>query len=86
MSNPYGTFHVVFYEPNPGGAYDPAELRDLDIEAAITIPSVGDYVYDTRAGKLPIAYKVKSRHFDPAGGRVGVVIEQVDQVENSPFL
>lgn len=78
--------YVVFYVPNPGGAYDPAEMRDMDMEAAVTVPAVGDFVYDRPRGELPVAYRVVSRHFDPAGKRVGVIVEQVEEVKNSPFM
>ncbi len=78
--------YVVFYVPNPGGAYDPAEMRNMDMEAAATVPAVGDFVYERMQGELPVAYQVKSRHFDPAGKRVGVIVERVEEVENSPFL
>ena len=83
---PAEPLYVVFHVPNPGGAYDPVGMRDMDMEAAATVPAVGDFVYDTRTGELPVAYQVKSRHFDPAGKRVGVIVERVQEVENSPFM
>ncbi|SER48957.1 hypothetical protein SAMN04490244_101239 [Tranquillimonas rosea] len=78
------TLHVVFFVPNPGGEEHPQPMRDMDMEPT-NIPSVGDYVYSPQ-GDLPVAYRVKSRHFDPAGKRVGVVVERVQEVEDSPFL
>lgn len=83
---PVDPLYVVFYVPNPGGAYDPAEMRNMDMEAAATVPSVGDFVYDSVPGELPVAYRVLARHFDPAGKRVGVIVEEVENVENSPFI
>lgn len=77
---------VVFYVANPGGAYDPAEMRDMDMPAAVTVPMVGDYVYDQTPGEIPVAYRVLARHFDPSNKRVGVIIEEAFNVENSPFI
>lgn len=78
--------YVVFYVPNPGGAYDPAEMRGMDMPAAAAVPMVGDFVYDRVSGELPVAYRVLARHFDPQGQRVGVIVEPVENVENSPFI
>lgn len=77
---------VVFYVIDSGGNYDPAEMPELDMEAATTIPAVGDFVYDMPHRNKPIAYRVVSRHFDPKGRRVAVVTEEVSEVDNSPFL
>ena len=83
--NPVEPLYVVFYVPNPGGAYDPAEMRNMDMPAAGEVPMVGDFVHDEVPGELPVAYRVIARHFDPAGKRVAVIVEEAGNVENNPF-
>lgn len=77
---------VLFEKPNPGGAYNPVEIPGMRMESAASVPAVGDYVYDVTSGDLPVPYRVSSRHYTPAHNQVIVIIEEVENVENCPFI
>lgn len=70
-------FHVRAFVDNPGGAYDPAPIHDFDTDTAIeaVIPMVGDYLmwYDASP-----TYKVIARHFDYAGERCALEVEETE--------
>lgn len=82
----HSQINVRFYMSNPGGAYDSVELHDLDMINAAVVPVVGDLVCENIRMPDAQAYRVVSRHFDPQNVRIGIMVEKVEAVEDSPFM
>lgn len=70
---------------NPGGAYDPAPLEQLDMPA-YCMPAVGDFVFDTPPGRqVNKVYRVVERHFDPNRDMIVLIVEIAPQPAVSYF-
>ena len=82
----HSEINVRFFMSNSGGVYDPVELYDLDMINAAVVPVVGDFVYENLRMPDAQAYRVVSRHFDPQSVRIGIMVEKVEAVENSPYM
>ncbi len=79
----HSALNVRFFIANPGGRHDPVGLPGLNMIKVSVAPIVGEFVYGNVRSHETQAYRVVSRHFDPQGARVGILLEPV---ENSPFL
>lgn len=82
----HSAINVRLFIANPGGRHDPVGLPGLDMIKVSVAPLVCDFVYEKVRSHETQAYRVVSRHFDPQGARVGILLEPVEAVENSPFL
>ncbi|WP_147115119.1 hypothetical protein [Tateyamaria sp. syn59] len=85
IATDHTTLNVRFFLSRPGQTDHPAELPELDMYSATTIPAIGDLVHSDIRSPAAAAYQVISRHFDPANRRVGVIVEEVRAPEHSPF-
>ncbi|WP_423212647.1 hypothetical protein [Paracoccus yeei] len=75
------------YINNPGGAYDPAPLPELDTPVAC-MPAVGDLIFDAASGRHPAerVYRVVERQFEPVAYRVALIVEEVEAPAVTPFV
>jgi len=71
---------------NPGMAYDPAPLPDLDMPVSC-MPNVGDLIFDAERGRAADKiYRVISRHFVPNRYLVALIVEEAGTPDVSPFV
>ncbi|MDO5370569.1 hypothetical protein [Paracoccus sp. (in: a-proteobacteria)] len=71
---------------NPGGAYDPAPLPDLDVPAGF-MPAVGDYLFDAPPrGLVERVYRVTERHYQPTSRQIALIVEEVEKPAVTPFV
>ena len=70
---------------NPGGAYDPAPLEELDMPVS-AMPAVGDLIFDGPARRESAhVYRVVQRQYQPDGYRVALIVEEVETPAVTPF-
>lgn len=85
--NPWQDAIARCYINNPGGAYDPAPLPDLDTPVAC-MPAVRDLIFDAASRRHPAekVYRVVERQFEPVGYHVALIVEEVEAPTVSPFV